>query len=185
MTSSTLNVTLHFAEITDLPAIQDIINDARDFLADQKIDQWQNGYPEPDVIANDIKRGETVALKDDEGTILAIASLVKGLDQPYEAIIDGDWRVKGTTNNYVSIHRVAMAKASRGHHLTHDFFDLMKEQIAADSDIESIRIDTHPENFGMQHVIETNGFDYIGLVPVVGGRPDETNVAYDLVLDRG
>ncbi|GKT03226.1 GNAT family N-acetyltransferase [Furfurilactobacillus entadae] len=183
MTSSTLNVTLHFAEMTDLPAIKEIITDARGFLADQGIDQWQNGYPEDAVIAADIDRGETVALKDDEGTILAIASLVKGIDDAYEGIVDGKWRVPATPTNYVSIHRVAMAKASRGHHLTHDFFDLMLEQIRQDSDVESVRIDTHPENFGMQHVIETNGFDYIGLVPVVGGRPDETNVAYDMVLN--
>ncbi|HAT55807.1 MAG TPA: GNAT family N-acetyltransferase [Lactobacillus sp.] len=184
MTTSTLNVTLHFADMNDLPAIKDIITDARDFLAEQGIDQWQDGYPEDSVIAGDIERGETVALKDDEGTILAIASLVKGIDHPYEAIVDGNWRVTGTETNYVSIHRVAMAKASRGHHLTHDFFDLMLEQIQADPEVESVRIDTHPQNFGMQHVIETNGFDYIGLVPVTGGKPDETNVAYDMVLDR-
>ncbi|GEK28000.1 GNAT family N-acetyltransferase [Furfurilactobacillus siliginis] len=184
MTSSTLNVTLHFAEMNDLPAIKDIIMDARAFLAEQGIDQWQNGYPEDAVIAADIARGETVALKDDEGTILAIASLVKGFDTPYEGIVDGNWRVAGTTNNYVSIHRVAMAKASRGHHLTHDFFNLMLDQITADPDIESVRIDTHPENFGMQHVIETNGFTYVGLVPVIGGKPNETDVAYDLIVER-
>ena len=40
---------------SDIPRIMDIIKQAQSYFKDQNIDQWQNGYPNEEVINNDIE----------------------------------------------------------------------------------------------------------------------------------
>lgn len=44
-----------------------------------------------------------------------------------------------------------------------------------------LRIDTHPKNNRMQHLIKKAGFDYCGLIEI-NGDPDPDRYAYDLKL---
>ena len=40
----------------DISNIMIIIEDAKEYLASQKIDQWQKGYPNTEQVENDIKK---------------------------------------------------------------------------------------------------------------------------------
>ena len=50
------------AKKKDLKGIMDIIKDAQELLANQNIDQWQNGYPNESIIINDIDNNESYLL---------------------------------------------------------------------------------------------------------------------------
>ena len=40
---------------SDIPEIMGIIKQAQDYFKEKNIDQWQNGYPNEEVINNDMK----------------------------------------------------------------------------------------------------------------------------------
>ena len=48
-----------------------------------------------------------------------------------------------------------------------------------------LRIDTHPQNHGMQHVIQSNGFTKRGIIHTLEGhrQADSTRYAYQLVIE--
>lgn len=57
----------------EVDAIMQVMEDAKKCLADAGSDQWQNGYPNADVIIDDIISGQAyVALE--EGELLAYAA---------------------------------------------------------------------------------------------------------------
>ena len=45
---------IRLSRISDLPALMEIFREAQATIAQLGIDQWQDGYPEPEVIASDI-----------------------------------------------------------------------------------------------------------------------------------
>lgn len=60
----------------EVDAIMQVMEDAKKCLADAGSDQWQNGYPNADVIIDDIISGQAyVALE--EGELLAYAAVTK------------------------------------------------------------------------------------------------------------
>ena len=62
---------LVLSKTEDIPAIMQIINDAKKHLASQKIDQWQNGYPNQEQIENDILKKQSHIVKNDENQVIA------------------------------------------------------------------------------------------------------------------
>ena len=75
----------------EVEAIMQVIEGAKKCLADAGSDQWQNGYPNADVIIEDIISGQAyVALG--EGALLAYAAVTKNPEAAYEAIYEGRWQ---------------------------------------------------------------------------------------------
>lgn len=63
---------------TDLNAVMNIISQAQNYLKEQGIDQWQNGYPNRQTIINDIENGHSyVLLKDD--IIVGTVAIIPGV----------------------------------------------------------------------------------------------------------
>ena len=52
------------AEITDLEGILEIIKQAQDYLKKMGINQWQNNYPNAEVITYDIEKKRGYVLVD-------------------------------------------------------------------------------------------------------------------------
>ena len=74
----------------EVDAIMQVMEDAKKCLADAGSDQWQNGYPNADIIIEDIISGQAyVALE--EGELLAYAAVTKSPEAAYEAIYEGKW----------------------------------------------------------------------------------------------
>ena len=48
---------LRKAHQADLPAIMEIIHQAQQSLAEQGVDQWQDGYPDEAAILRDMEKG--------------------------------------------------------------------------------------------------------------------------------
>ena len=54
----------------DLESVITIIDEAKEFLKNNNIDQWQNGYPNKEVILKDIENDNSYVLEDN-GEIIA------------------------------------------------------------------------------------------------------------------
>lgn len=169
---------LRQAQNADLPAITAIINDAKAYLKSQEIDQWQDGYPDEATLKQDIIDGITYVLVID-GDIAGTAALHQGIDIDYLKIDEGTW-LNGVNARYTAIHRIAVSGSFRGQHLSGK---LMTGLITISSllGFKDIRIDTHPDNLGMQHVITSNGFEKRGKVYMHDGH--DLRYAYQLLID--
>jgi len=155
----------------DLSTIMAIIADGIHALAQQQSPQWQNGHgPSEEQFLADILHGWTYVLE--EETIVAVASIIPGIDPVYEAI-DGRWLTP--TDSYVSIHRFAVKSATANKGLGKRFLANLVAQCVTDG-ITDIRIDTHRLNIGMQKVALACGFVYCG--EVVFPIPDGERLAY-------
>ncbi|MCI1985180.1 MAG: GNAT family N-acetyltransferase [Lactobacillus sp.] len=159
----------------DVPAIMTIIESARTFLADQKINQWQGTYPDVAAVEEDIAN-ETNRVLVVDGQVAGTASLIDGPD-PFYRRIDGEgWQGKGP---YMMIHRFALDGRVRGQQLSRFFMsNLISEAYAAG--YRDLRIDTHAQNKIMQHVIVGNGYQFRGIVYLDEPVPERN--AYQLVL---
>src|SRR5690554_4194175 len=93
------------ATMDELTDIMEIIAQGQDYLKQRGIQQWQNGYPSWDVIAADIRRGNSYVLKVEE-KVLGTAALEFDGDPNYENIYQGGWLSNGA---YAAIHRIAIA----------------------------------------------------------------------------
>lgn len=163
----------------DLPEILNIIHSAIGYLAEQGIDQWQHGYPADEDLKQDIKDGINYVLITD-GKIAGTATIHQGIDPNYLKIEDGDW-INGSEAHYAAIHRVAISNQFRGQHLSEKLVSGLIT-VSRVLGFKDIRIDTHPENKGMQHVITTNGFDKRGIIHMrENGHPWTARYAYQLL----
>ena len=147
----------------EVDAVMKVIEDARKTLAKAGSDQWQNGYPNADIIIHDIISGQAyVAL--DEGELLAYAAVTKSPEVAYEAIYEGAWQ--DGELEYLVFHRIAVAADVQGQGVAQTFLEGLIEGF----DYLDFRSDTHAENKPMQHIFEKLGFKKVGKVPVDGER---------------
>ena len=147
----------------EVDAVMKVIEDARKTLAKSGSDQWQNGYPNADIIIDDISSGQAyVALE--EGELLAYAAVTKSPEVAYEAIYEGAWQ--GEETEYLVFHRIAVAADVQGQGIAQTFLEGLIEGF----DYLDFRSDTHAENKPMQHIFEKLGFKKVGKVPVDGER---------------
>lgn len=147
------------ATINDINNIMKIINDAKAYFKEMNIDQWQDGYPNEDVIKNDILNSNSYVL-DMDGKIVATAMFAIEKDNTYDNIYNGKWLTEG---EYAVIHRIAVDNSFKGLRLGAEIINNAIE-ICKSKGIESIKIDTHKDNSSMQKFLSNNGFVYCGVI---------------------
>ena len=144
----------------DLERILEIYRFAQDFMIQSgNPTQWGHVYPNPELIASDIRQKVCKVIFDETG-IHGVFTLFDRPDPTYGKIEDGAWVNDAP---YVTIHRVA------GDGQVHGLF-----QCAADygkSLCKNVRVDTHPDNLVMQRQITKNGFVRCGIIHVADGSP--------------
>jgi GNAT superfamily N-acetyltransferase len=152
---------IQLSTFEDIPAIIAIINDAKEYLASQKIDQWQNGYPNAEQVANDIKNNESYVVVNDENEVIATAMFTTNPEPTYK-IIDGNWNID-ENEKYGVVHRMAIKKEFRKFGLATFIFHEFHMQLL-EKKIKSLKIDTHEKNLGMQALIKKLGYTYCGII---------------------
>lgn len=157
---------LRKAKKSDLPAIMEIITQAKRFLDASGSDQWQGDYPALKNIEADLLNQVGYVLVSAD-KIAGYSAVITGEEPNYTKITDGRW--SNTSKDYVTIHRIALSQQFRGQALTKvlfsNIYSLMYEKGYSD-----FRVDTHEMNQIMQHVFEREGFVYRGQVIVEGAR---------------
>ena len=158
----------------DLKTVIKIIDEAKEFLKNNNIDQWQNGYPNEDVILKDIENDNSYVLEDN-GEIIATTVLSFDGDKNYDVIEDGNWI---TNNKYGVVHRIAVSRkySKKG---IGKFIIKISEDIARENNIKSMRADTHKDNKTMQSLLLKNGYEYCGIIFVEDGTE---RLAFEKVL---
>ncbi len=149
----------------DLHVLCEMIESAKAFLKEKGIDQWQKGYPNPEVLAADIEKGAAYVVADEKDIPVAYTVLQEESEPTYQKICDGDWLNK---NRYITIHRVVVSSAVRGKGYAGVLLRAL-EQKAKDKGALSIRIDTHKNNIPMQHHLQKNGFTPCGKIYLLDG----------------
>jgi predicted GNAT family acetyltransferase len=152
---------IQLSTFEDIPAIIAIINDAKEYLASQKIDQWQNGYPNAEQVVNDIKNNESYVVVNDENEIIATAMFTTNPEPTYK-IIDGNWNID-ENEKYGVVHRMAIKKEFRKFGLATFMFHEFQMQLL-EKKIKSLKIDTHEKNLGMQALIKKLGYTHCGII---------------------
>ena len=152
---------LQLSTTSDIQSIIQIINDAKVYLKSQKIDQWQNGYPNQTQIERDIANNESYVLINDANQVIA-TSMFSIRPEPTYKVIDGEWKIK-ESEKYGVIHRLAIDKNHRNKgvasYILNEFHQKLKKLT-----IRSLKIDTHQDNHEMQYLVKKLGYVYCGII---------------------
>ena len=144
---------------SDVPAIMAVLEAAKGIMrASGNMNQWVNGYPSEDVIADDISHGYGYVVEDG-GAQEGYFAYIPSPEPTYAKIYDGAWL--DDEKPYHVVHRIGSTLESHG-----VFEAIMDFCFSHDP---NLRIDTHRDNHIMQHCILKAGFSYCGIIYLASG----------------
>lgn len=142
----------------DLPQIWEILQNAIARRKEDGSEQWQDGYPNPEVIRKDIEaRAAFVMVRED--IIVGYCAILINDEPAYESI-QGKWLTDG---DFVVFHRVAISEDHLGKGLSGKMLNFI-EDLAGKNNINSVRADTNFDNAAMLTVLRKAGYHYCGEV---------------------
>ena len=159
----------------ELECVIKIIEDGREFLKEQGVNQWQHGAPSRDTIINDINEGISY-IYEKSGEIVATAMLTT-LDVDYENY-PTFW---SENSSYLAIHRISTARNLRNQGIAREFLEAIY-LFAKSQNIKFLRIDTHLNNKIMRKFLSRFGFKEKGLIKLTMKNilDNKKRVAYEL-----
>lgn len=122
--------------------------------------QWGDGYPTKDEVAQDISAGNCYVGEDTEGEIIMVFAFILGEDPTYQKIEDGRW-----LNNepYGTIHRLGSIGKTGG--MLRNCVDFCFQFT------DNLRVDTHKDNRPMLQGLQRLGFERCGIIYCRDGTP--------------
>ena len=177
MKGNTRMITPRRAEQSDYEQLLPLIRHAQARIATLGIDQWQDGYPEPELIQEDIALGRGWVF-DDGGRVASYAVLLPGREPVYD-VIQGKWLTEG--DQYLTIHRMAIDDPWCGTGLSVQMLEFAAG-LARQQQLLSLRADTHSGNLAMRGLLKKCGFAYCGDVFYDVTAGDPLRVAYEKLV---
>lgn len=124
-------------------------------------DQWDEHYPNRDVIGEDLQRG-TLFVAQGDGRILGIIVLDENQAEQYRTI---DWKqAEGTP---LMMHRIAVDPEAQGQGIARKLI-AFSEEYAVREGYNSIRLDTYAKNTAALKLYRGLGYDQRGEVNFPG-----------------
>lgn len=154
----TENLQFRKAAKADLNSIWKIIQQA---IERRKLDgssQWQDGYPNPETIRQDIQNAHGYVLSAGDNILAYCAVLFN--NEPAYGNIKGEWLTNG---DFLVVHRVAVSDEVAGQGIATGLFKLLEDHAVANN-IFSIKVDTNFDNLPMLKILEKLGYTYCGEV---------------------
>ena len=164
------------ARYEDIKTILSIVRSAQLSLSELGIDQWQDGYPSEDVIAEDISNGVGYVACTEEGDVVGYEAILLSGEEAYSQIEDCLWH---TSNNYVVVHRLCVDGTLRRKGVAIELMAFAGD-FALQHGISDFRIDTHEGNVRMLALLEKLGFEHVGTISYDSGLRE----AFDLKLNK-
>lgn len=158
---------IKLAEIIDMEDIIKIINQAKEYLKSQKINQWQTDYPDYECIKNDTVNKKGYIFLNDSGECMAYTCIDLDGEVAYENI-QGKWLTK---DKYAIVHRLAVNKKYRGKGFSGEIFRLI-EEVVKNNHVYSIKIDTDTDNIIMKKILKKLNFIYCGKIIFEGSEKE-------------
>ena len=162
------------AQPADIKSILSIVRSAQLSLCELGIDQWQDGYPSEEVIANDIAQGVGYVACDNSGSVVGYEAVVLTGEEAYSQIDEHVWH---TSNRYVVVHRLCVNGESRRKGVAIELLTFAGD-FALKHGVCDFRIDTHKGNVRMLALLNKLGFAYVGTIRYVSGLRE----AFDLKI---
>ncbi|MDM1296889.1 GNAT family N-acetyltransferase [Empedobacter falsenii] len=160
----TTGLNLRQATIDDKNRIWEILEQAIQKRKEEGSDQWQDGYPNIDVVSNDIANGYGYVITDEKNNVIGYVAIINEIEPAYIEI-EGKWL---NDDPYIVIHRLASAQDVQIKGLgTWAMQEI--EKVAKEKGVYSIKVDTNFDNIGMLRVFEKLGYQYCGEVYFRGG----------------
>lgn len=166
------HIYLQQAEMKGTEAAMHLINEGKQFLKEQGVDQWQTGYPDQKIIREDILRKRGFFVTDGVHRFAYLCIDFEG--EPSYETLKGEWKSDPV---YATIHRMAISNVYKGKGISGEIFRLT-EELCMKKGVTSIRVDTDEGNAIMRHVLEKNGFGFRGTI----WFENSVKYAYDKVL---
>lgn len=158
----------------DIKEMMNIVKQAQEYMRNQKIDQWQNGYPNEEVFLSDISKEMSYVIEE-QGKVIGTFAFAVMEDPTYKKIFEGEW--KGS-KEYAVIHRVAVDNQVKGTGLGGQMVEYAVRE-CKNQNIDTLRIDTHRDNLSMQRMLLKNGFEERGIIYLESGAK---RVAFEKLL---
>ncbi len=165
------------AQTSNLEAIIEAIKSAQKYLASLGIDQWQDGYPNEEVILKDINQNESYIVTNENDEVIGTTMFTTRPEPTYK-VIDGNWLTSDDAV-YGVIHRMAVNDKFRSIGFSKFVFDYFEKKLI-EKGIGSMRIDTHEQNQVMQGIIKNRGYQYCGIIKLERGG---TRLAFEKLLN--
>lgn len=134
-----------------------------------QIPQWNLSYPRKVNFINDVEQQACYVYREN-GKILGCLTLLEENDPPYKTI--DSWLKEKS----MVIHRVLVDPEARRQNIAGKLFEYA-ETVALQQSFESIKIDTHPENYKMRAFLNKNGYVELEYLEVIN------RIAYEKVLE--
>ena len=151
---------IRLAAQADIKRLAEVFAAARAFMRANGNDvQWIGGYPQEEILLEDIRAGGLYVIEEDE-RVRACFMLAAGPDPTYAQIFGGAW---GSDTPYGVIHRVASDGSCQG---------VVAQVVAfAAGYFDHLRVDTHEKNIPMQGALRKQGFTCRGTILTHDGTP--------------
>ena len=166
----------HFrpAKSSEASQIWQILKDAIQRRKEDGSNQWQDGYPNIDVVKKDIERKIGFVFTQNE-TIVGYTAVIIN-DEPDYLNIEGKWL---TNQDFVVYHRVAISEKYLNKGLAKKMM-LCIEQYTLSKKIYSLKADTNHDNIPMLKIFEKMNYTFCGTVYI----RESPRKAYEKVLKR-
>ena len=148
------------AKISEAFEIWQILKDAVQRRKEDGSNQWQDGYPNMDVVKNDIERKIGFVLTQNDNIIGYTAIIIN--DEPDYINIEGKWL---TNKEFMVYHRVAISKKFLAKGMAKKMMKLI-EEYALSKNIYSLKADTNHDNIPMLKIFEKMGYSFCGTVHI-------------------
>jgi len=155
------------AKFSDIDEIVALAAKTRENMLFNGLKQWIGNYPDKISFMKDFEKNGLYIYKEGE-TIIASISILPENDPAYKEI---DW----LKNHSLVIHRVVVNPYQQKKGIGIELFTYAKN-LGIQGRYESIKVDTHPDNFKMQGLIIKAGYTKIGYLSGIN------RLAYELVL---
>ena len=169
------------AEERDIDRLLEILGEAKAYLRECGVNQWQEGYPNREALLEDIAAGRGWVFECMDTGELAGYECVSMQPEVCYRDIDGRWLTEG--ESYAVVHRSMAAAKYRGTRLASEMLSFAAELAAGMGKI-SVRVDTHRDNKAMNRLCEKLGYTYCGVVDLrkVDPAEDSFRNAYEKPL---
>ncbi|VEU79727.1 GNAT family N-acetyltransferase [Haploplasma axanthum] len=160
----------------DVDQIIEIIEEIKEYLRINNIDQWQDNYPNKEVIKDDIAKGISFVVSDN-GRVIGTSVLSFQEEETYNNIHEGKWL---NNSSYGVIHRIAVINKGMRKGIGRFIYEEI-ERMCIKNEVFNIRVDTHEDNHNMKAFLLSQGFIYCGIIYLKSGAKRQ---AYQKILVR-
>ena len=160
---------ISYATFDDLFELDELAEKVITHMKRSNIPQWELNYPRYEHFEKDVMKKALIIYKE-ENRILGCMAILPENDPPYKTI--SSWQKEYS----IVIHRVLVDPEMQKKGIARQMLDFAK-QYGKQRGYESIKIDTHLENYKMRNFLQKNGFiegDYIEVMD---------RIAYEFILE--